>query len=381
MSRRLDIFIHGRGVSLGRLQAGGYRLRLLTDDVADLDRLLAQAQMARTIAGAEVDVYISEDLLFFSTINLPRQTPDIKKAIDLQIDILSPFADDSLTAFAFIRQQEDYRVTLYFCRRSLVIPVLESLFAAGAHLTGLFPESQRYLTRANQKKSWSLRHAGRLAKISHFEQGTVVDRDLCTTPVESNELGQIINAVDLTGDDPELSADQEAGALLDQPASGRAYDMLPATFRRPDYLKKALLILTAINIVLLLALGAGKGLAIYRQADLLDQQISATKVKADKALELKGRINTIKKELESYRSMGSNIDLIAFMATLSSKMPTSAYLDQLRLDSASRTVTLQGYTDDLNELTAAIPDLGAATLKSTMKRRNKTYFHLEVNLP
>lgn len=381
MSRHLDLFIHANGISLGQVQAGCYRLRLLTDNAADLGRILAGPKMARTIGGAEVDVYVGEDLLFFSKISLPRQTPDLKKAIDLQLDMLSPFADDSLTAFAFQRQQEDYSVTLYFCRRSQIMPVLETLFAAGAHLTGLFPESQRYLSRANQKESWSLWHAGRLAKITHFERGKVVDRDLCTAAVENSRFGQAITAVNLAGNDTEITDGQAAEALLGPPPAGRAYDMLPATFRRPDYLKKAMLILATINIVLLLTLGIGKGLALHRQAGLLDEQIAATKVEADKALELKGRINKLKKELEGYRTMGSNIDLIGFMATLSDKLPASAYLDQLRLDSASRTITLQGYTDDLNELTAAIPDLGAATLKSTMKRRNKTYFHLEVNLP
>jgi Tfp pilus assembly protein PilN len=170
-------------------------------------------------------------------------------------------------------------------------------------------------------------------------------------------------------------------SLLTQPASARQYDMLPAFYRRPDYMKKALLALAVANLILVLLLGCGKGWALYRQGEALDQQIAASQAEATEALKIKTRINKLKKELDDYRAMGSNIDLITFMATLSAHLPDTTYLDQLRFDEATRTITLQGYTDDLPSLTTKIPDLGAATLKSTMKRRNQTYFHMEVSIP
>ncbi len=381
MSKRLDIFLHKSKISLGWQSPKGYELQALPAELLEFSRALSEQKTSQLMTGADVDLYVAEDLLFFTKITLPLQTPDIKKAIALQLEMLSPFGKDTLSAFASRREKEGYVITLYSCRTSLVTPLLEILSQAGAHLTGLYPESQRYLTRDNQKLTWSLWSPGRYGKITHFKQGKVLNRDLCSGQVGADQLKTLTGSSALyslgnTGDET-----TSAMSLLAQPASVREYNMLPASFRRPDYMKKAMIALAAINLVLIVLLGGGKGLALYRQASSLDHQIEATRADSEEALTLKTRINTLSKQLNDYRAMGANSDLITFMARLSENLPETAYLDQLRYDQGNKTITLQGYTNDLPSLTAKIPDLGAATLKSTMKRRNQTYFHLEVSLP
>lgn len=381
MSKTIDIFLQPTTTSLGWYGRKSYQLQNLPADSKAFATALAELKGDPQLAGSDVDLYLAEDLLFFTQITLPLQTPDIKGAIDLQRDMLSPFGDDSLSAFTSQRSKDGYHVTLYFCRKSQVTPFLDVLFAAGAHLTGLYPESQRYLTRDNHKQSWSLRRPGPFGKITHFKQGKVIRRDLCSDQVSASEITQRTGNTSLYTLGNALGNEGSAMSLLAQPASARQYDMLPASYRRPDYMKKALLVLAVANLVLILLLGAGKGIALYRQEANLNHQIEASKVDAEQALALKKQINKLKKQLKNYRAMGKNIDLVAFMATLSANLPTSAYLDQLRYDQTTKTITLQGYTDDLPALTAKIPDLGTATLKSTMKRRNKTYFHMEVSIP
>lgn len=381
MSKGLDIYLKSSATALGWQGPKVYEMQALPAEPKAFSKALSELKKGQELSRTDVDVYIGEDLLFFTKITLPLQTPDIKKAIALQLDMLSPFGEDSLAAFAARRSKEGYLVTLYFCRRSVVMPFLDILFAAGAHLTGLYPESQRYLTRDNQKLAWSLWSPGRFGKITHFEQGKVAGRDLAASSLSADQIRERTGNASLYSLGSDDSGAEAARPLLNQAASVREYNMLPPSFRRPDYLKKAMIALTAVNLILFLLLGGGKGLALYRQADILAQQIEDTRLDAEKALELKAQIKKLKKQMDAYRTMGTNSDLIAFMAHLSNELPTTAYLDQLRFDQATHTITLQGYTDDLPGLTTKITDLGSATLKSTMKRRNQTYFHLEVNLP
>ncbi|MBU0680663.1 MAG: hypothetical protein KKD73_04490 [Proteobacteria bacterium] len=381
MSKNLDIFLQTTSASFGWLAPEGYKLQALPVEGQAFGQALSELKTGPQLAGADVDLYLGEDLLFFTKITLPLQTPNIKTAIALQLDMLSPFGDDSLSTFASQRSKEGFVITLYFCRRSLITPLLEILSKAGAHLTGLYPESQRYLTRDTQKLVWSLWSPGRFGKITHFRHGKVISRDLCTQQANGALIQTRTGSPTLYTLGNAESGAASAMSLLAQPASVKEYNMLPASFLRPDYMKKAMVALVAINLVLLVLLGGFKGLVLHRQAAALDQHIAATKIDADEALTIKGQIKKYEKQLDDYRAMGTNIDLIAFMAGLNKNLPSSAYLDQFRFDGKTRTITLQGYTDDLPGLTENIAALGAATLKSTMKRRDQTYFHLEVSMP
>jgi hypothetical protein len=51
------------------------------------------------------------------------------------------------------------------------------------------------------------------------------------------------------------------------------------------------------------------------------------------------------------------------------------------MDNRNNSIHIQGYTNDINELTANLQNVGNAQLKSTSSRRNKTYFHVEITLP
>ncbi len=381
MSKRLDIFLQTTSTTIGWHGPKGYQTHDLAADSRAFVQGFANLKTGFELAGTDVDLYLGEDLLFFTTITLPLQTPDLKKAIALQLAMLSPFGEDSLSAFAAQRHKEGYTLNLYFCRKSQVTPFLEMLLKAGAHLTGLYPESQRYLTRDTKELSWSLWRPDRFGKITHFRQGKVISRDLCSNQVHAAKLKGRNNSSAIYSLGSPGEGAESALPLLAQPARVREYNMLPPSFQRPDYMKKAMVALAAVNLLLVLLLGGGKGLALYQQAGVLAQQIEATKTDAEAAQQLKVRIKKLKNRLDDYRAMGANNDLNAFMAKLSKELPSSAYLDQLRFDQTTQTVTLQGYTDDLHGLTAKIPDLGSATLKSTMKRRNQTYFHLEVSIP
>lgn len=381
MSKNLDIFFQTAATTVGWQAPHGYQIQALPPDSKTFSQGFSELNTGLALAGTDVDLYLGEDLIFFTKISLPLQTPDIKKAIALQLDMLSPFGEDSLSAFTTKRGKETYSVTIYFCQKSTITPFLTLLFEAGAHLTGLFPESQRYLTRDNKELDWSLWSPGRFGKITHFKQGKVITRDLCSSGVSAAQLKEQSGSTALYSLGNVEEGVPSALSLLAQPARLREYDMLPSSFRRPDYMKKAIIALTAVNLILILLLGGGKGLALYRQAAFLDQEIEASRIDAEEALQLKSRLKKTKKQLDAYRAMGTNNDIIAFMAKLSNELPTTAYLDQMRFDHTAAIITLQGYTDDLPGLTEKIPDLGSATLKSTMKRRNQTYFHLEVSLP
>lgn len=381
MSAPHDIFLHADAATLGRQGGHGYQLQALPYDGTSFAPALAELQERHGLAGADVTLYLGDDLLFFTTLTLPPQTPEISKAISLQLEMLSPFGEDSLVAYTVRRGKEGSRVNLYCCRRSLLTPILEMLLTAGTRLTGLYPESQRYLTRATQKLEWCLWSPGRFGRLTHFRQGAVISRDLGAPGTDAALLCQGREKAVLYTLGPAAEGAEAAQALLDQPRVGLDYNLLPASFRRPDYLKKAMIGLVAVNLLLLLLLGGAKGLALYRQAGALDAQIEATRLAAEQAVELKSAIKKQEKQLDAYRSMGTNVDLISLLAGFSQNLPVAASLDQLRFDGKTRTVTLQGYTDDLPGLTEKIADLGAATLKSTMKRRNQTYFHLEVSIP
>ncbi|MEN8257565.1 MAG: hypothetical protein ABFS09_06845 [Thermodesulfobacteriota bacterium] len=381
MSKRLDIFLKSASTAIGWQSAEGYQTKDLSADSTAFAKAIPKLENCPALAGADVDVYLAEELLFFTQITLPRQTPDLKKAIALQLDMLSPFGGDSLYTFRSKRSKEGYSITLYFCRRSQIFPFLHILFEAGAHLIGLYPESQRYLNADNRKTSWSLWSPGRFGKITHFKQGKVVGRDICSGEVNAAQIRERTGDATLYRLGNVEGGEPSAMALLGQTASAREFDMLPPSFRRPDYIKKALIGLAAANLILILLLGTGKSIALYRQENLIDHQIESTKADAEAALKLKTRIKKLKNKLDDYRAMGTNKDLIAFMANISKKLPSTAYLDQLRIDQKTQTITIQGYTRDLHELTAQIPNLGSATLKSTLKRRNQTYFHLEVSMP
>ena len=102
---------------------------------------------------------------------------------------------------------------------------------------------------------------------------------------------------------------------------------------------------------------------------------------AREARQLRSKEEQLNHYLGEFMAVGQNPDLITFLDTLTRSLPESAYLDQLRMDSKDKAVVIQGYTDDINALTAKLTEMGEAKLKSTSRRRNQTYFNVEINLP
>ena len=116
-------------------------------------------------------------------------------------------------------------------------------------------------------------------------------------------------------------------------------------------------------------------------------QSSKVEIAVDELMPLVKEIKSLQKKEEQYKKkidrvtvLAKNPDLIGLMKNLSSLLPTSSYLDQMRMDKKDETIQIQGYTDDIGELTSKLKGLGESKLKSTSRRRDKTYFQLEINL-
>ena len=172
-----------------------------------------------------------------------------------------------------------------------------------------------------------------------------------------------------------------AAELLVESPLLQEYNLLPPTYRRPDYLKLAIVALVALN---LLALVAGIGFRFQRLAAMatrteseiaelapLVKEVNRTRAQVDQAGEFLAALTTL----------GANPDLPGFFQKLTAGLPRDSYLDQFRYDSQQRTVTINGYSDDLAAMTKSLEGLGEVRLKSTSRRKNRNYFQVEIGLP
>ncbi|MEJ2689550.1 MAG: hypothetical protein P8130_06285 [Deltaproteobacteria bacterium] len=141
------------------------------------------------------------------------------------------------------------------------------------------------------------------------------------------------------------------------------------------------MLLLILNIAALIAFVGGKEYQIRQYASRVDSEIEQVAPLAREARQLRSKEEQLNHYLGEFMAVGQNPDLITFLDTLTRSLPESAYLDQLRMDSKDKAVVIQGYTDDINALTAKLTEMGEAKLKSTSRRRNQTYFNVEINLP
>ena len=378
MSRSLDIFLAREQTMVGWFKEGKYQKVSVPATLDRFTTVLAEiAEMPEV--PADVNVYMAEDLLFFSQFELAAETPNLQEAIDMQLDMLTPFGGGSVFAYTSKRDKEGYHVQFYAAERVFVEPFLRQIHSVGLRLVGLFPESQRYLNRETRKSEWGLWVSGRFGKLLHLKEGKLVQRWQCPLVMPADELAR------RTGLETIYSLDEVEGfsnstPLLAQPAQGQQFNMLPKSYRQPDYVKGAMLVLLAVNMVLLLALGATSMLGLQKEADRLAAEVAHLQPQVEEVLALKSKEKELEEEIANFQELEGNHDFLSLLALLSKELPKSAYLDQLRLDKAKKAIHIQGYSDDLGELTSSLQQIGHATLKSTRKRRNQTYFHVEVDL-
>jgi len=347
-------------------------------------------------AASTVNLFVCEDLLFFKAFDLPLETSDIAEAVDLQMEMLTPFADEpTWYSFSTLRTAEAYKVTLYAAQSGYIDVYIQEMIEAGFQLSGLFPESQRYVNRTNRKNQWGLLLPGRFFKAFVFNGLTLEDRLLCSAEPSFTEAVEVCRSDIVYRQPPRDEEDSpvaplpgqtpyfeylDARNLLRQRPALKAYNMLPASYQRPDYLKIAIMVLAVLNILTLAAFGGVKMYKLVKTERRIDREIAAVSplVKEMKQLRLKEEDRL--KAINQMRSLGSGLNLIDFLTRLTKTLPASSYVDQMRYDPKTGAVHVQGYTEDVAEMTASLQELGDAKLKSTSRRKNKTYFHVEIGV-
>lgn len=346
-------------------------------------RLLARVGLVPQ-QGPSVTVYVAEELLFCKEFSLPVKGSGIKQAIGYQLGMLLPFQEgEFFSSYETEARNKETGVTLYAVSEETITPHLRELAQSGHSLVGLYPLSQRYLSRSLGKKKWALLLPGAMATLLTFVNGRLRRRLLCPS------LPTVGEAMALSGCDtvylPEASEDSgfaDADTLLVDKPLGKAFNLLPASYRRPDYFKFCIGGLAILNVLFLFLL---VGMTEYRFQST-SGQVEAEIAKLQPAMKrisaLGNKESQSKKEIARLEEIGRNPDLLAILTSLTSKLPPSVYLEQFRLEKKEAAILyLDGYADDMGEMSTSLQGLGEASLKSTSRRNNKNYFQMEITLP
>lgn len=350
-------------------------------------------------APATLYLFVAEDLLFFKLFQLPLDTANIDEAVGYQLEMVTPFTDEpTWHSYSAVRGEESYLITLYAARSGYIDAYIQEIMEGQFVLTGLYPESQRYVTRLNRKEQWGLLLPGRFFKAFVFDGQNLSDRLLCSA------VPSFAEAVDVCKTDRIYLLDPDGGSAAGESADKappekpffdylnatqlnrhrpllKNYNMLPASYRRPDYLKIVIAVLAVLNIVTLLVFGGVKVYKLKVFDSQVDSKIEKIMPLVNEMKELRSKETEYLTALAQLDTIGTNVDLINFISQLTAEMPSSSYVDQMRMDDQSNTINIQGYTEDVNALTSALQNIGDTQLKSTSRRKNKTYFHVEISLP
>jgi Tfp pilus assembly protein PilN len=353
-------------------------------DEVDIGEALISFCERHNLRTRTVNLFLAEDLVYMAAIDLPANTPNIGEVVRLQLGMLAPFpAENILHGHSVVRDGSNSRVTITAAESTLVVARVEGLLGAGFVVRGLYPESQRYVTGKWRRLRWALVMPGKLAKIFVFAGGECVERFLSNSgDFEYDEL------VTLCATDNIFHLNPPAGKrfkavrmLLAAPPLLKNYNMLPASYRRRDNLKSAILVLLFLNLVGLAALGGLTLVKQTKQINLAEQEISRLQPLVSKVKETKEQIGQTEQFLDSVAKMKGNPDLFAFLANLTLALPAGSYLNQLQFTAATNSVTINGFTDNVGDLTEKLQAVGESRLQSTSRRQNMTYFQVEISLP
>jgi Tfp pilus assembly protein PilN len=331
----------------------------------DLVRGLTTFIEKHGLASRTVQIFLAEELIFGLELDLPLRTPDLKEAAELQLGLALPFPqEEALSAYSVTRQAEGYRVLIFAARARTVAVALEELIEEGFTVKGIYPEHQRYLTKQTGGQEWALVMPGRPAGVYVFAEG-----------------GQLKNRLIYHLEPPPDSGFLSAAELLAETPLLQEYNLLPPSYRRPDYLKMAIVALVALN---LLALVVGIGFRFQRLSGLAEKtetEIAELSPQVKEVNQTRAQVEREEEFLAALTALGGNPDLPAFFQKLTAELPLDSYLDQFRFDSQQQTVTINGYSDDLAAMTKSLQGLGEVRLKSTSRRKNRNYFQVEIGLP
>jgi Tfp pilus assembly protein PilN len=141
-----------------------------------------------------------------------------------------------------------------------------------------------------------------------------------------------------------------------------------------------ILVLAVMNIAGLIFLAGLKITKLRSFQAQVDVEIAEILPRVNEVKKLQEQEKEISGSLEAINKLGQNLDFIRLFQQLTTKLPAGSYLDQIRLDKKTTAIILQGYTDDIGNLTSSLQDIGDVKLKSTSRRKDKTYFQLEITL-
>lgn len=355
----------------------------LRGDDLDIGREVAAFCERHAISSRSVTLFIAEELVYGVALDLPLRTPDLKEAVSLQLGLLLPFPEEeALSAYTVQRTPEGYRVMAFAARTKVAASVVEELVEDGYTVTGLYPENQRYVTARMRRQKWALVMPGRQTKVLVFDGGKLENRLLTAGEKLSYEkLSELCGTgLILHTDPPRGSSFIAAQPLLEETPLLQEYNLLPDSYRRPDYLKLVVIVLVVLNLLALAGIGWSRFTRLEGQIRQADSEIAALMPKVAEVNKTKGQIKKVEEFLANLERVGKNPDLIGIIQKLTSDLPADSYLDQFRYDSRLRLLAMNGYTSDLAAMTATLRPLGEVRLKSTSRRKDRNYFQLEIAL-
>ena len=343
-----------------------------------LGKQLAAFCVERGLGTASLILYLDEDLLYFKKFQLPLKTAKLKEAVGYQLSLLAPFAEPCLHSFATVRKKEEYDVLLYAVQADQIESMVEDLLAGGFQVTAVLPESQRYVSAKLKKTKWVLLLGDRSPKMLSFEGNQLQDRLLCRTVPSFEDVTAFSGAeIVLSSGRPEDDRFQQLDTI--EKTGGKQFNLLPASYRRPDFFRMILIVLVAFNILAAISVVGIKGYQVWSLSRSIEAEITSILPRVKETEALRIREKSLEKSIARFENLGRNFDMIGFLEKLTAVLPETAYLDQVRMDKITGTIHLQGFTEDISMLTKKLQKLGDTTLKSTRRRKNKTYFHVEIS--
>lgn len=374
----IDLVIAKSGFTL--YSPGGLTPLTTCSTVEELLTHLAESCACQQKRSAELTLYVAEELLFATEFSLPAKTPKLAEAIRYQLGMVVPFGDNTFRfRYTTSRAGDQQKILLYALRDATVLPALEALAAAGHTFTGLFPEHQRLVTRAAPKGPWALLLEGRTSHLFTFNKTRLTGRVLCRQVPQAEEMALLAgNETIYCATEPPRHGLLGPTPLLAAKPLHKHFDLLPENFRRPDHFRKVIAGLVIANLALLVLFGGFRLFQTIRLSRTVEREINAIMPQVKVANDLLGRADKLEGQIALFRDIGSNPDLVGFMAKLTTQLPPGCYLDQLRLEKRGGSYLLDGYASDISSLTAALQTLGEVKLKSTSRRQNQNYFQLEI---
>ncbi|MEN8142216.1 MAG: hypothetical protein ABFQ82_01300 [Thermodesulfobacteriota bacterium] len=381
MKGGLEIIIRADGFDLTCHR--GSVVEELRGDSLDIGALLTDFCERHSVGVRMLNLFLAEEMVYMTSVDLPLKTANLSEAISFQMGMLVPFSeDDYLSSYTVTRREGSFRVVISASAAERAVLVVEELVEAGFIVKGLYPESQRYVTAGAKKARWALVMPGNKAKVLVFDGGSLVERVLCNNEdLSRSGVASLCETESVFHLSPPIGGGYNPARQLmaDRPLL-KDFNLLPASFRRPDYLKMAILALLGLNIFALLLFGGYRYIEAGRMIEAAESEIAELTPLVRKVNEAKKQIDGVVAFLDQAARIGKNPDVITFMDKLTGALPGGSYLDQLKFDAKKNIMTIYGYTDDVSELTTKLQEVGESRLKSTSRRRNMTYFQVEMVL-